>query len=270
MLATTTIEKCNEIFSRFGFPQVLVSDNGGTFISEEFEKYLKNNGIFHKFSAPKYPATNGQAERYVQIIKISLTKMIDNKATIAKDLRLILAQYRSMPHCTTGKSPAELFLGRKIRGKLDLLKPRRHIEKSSENDKLKVKKKFNLNDRIIARNYNSKDNWFPGTVIKIDGKLHYEVQLDDGRVWRRHANQLSLAKELKKPTLHNDYFVSPEDDTTANVPQQSSKIVGNSDGNQSVNTEELDNTVCSSTSENTVRCIAKDRRDIVLPARFRE
>ena len=152
--------------------------------------------------------------------------MIGNNGTIAKDLRLIVTQYnRSMPHCTTGKWPAKLFLGRKIRGKLDVLKPKKRIEqKSAANEKLKVKKKFNLNDRMIARNCNSKDKWIPGTVVKLDGKLHYKVQLDDGRVWRRHANQLSLAKDF-------------------NVPQQSSKIVGNSDRNQSVNTKELDNTV---------------------------
>ena len=148
-------------------------------------------------------------------MKIALTKMIDNKSTIAKDLRLILAQYRSMPHCTSSKSPAEIFLEQKIGGKLDLLKPRKHIEqKASASNKLTVKKKFNLNDRIIAKNYNSKYKRFPDTVVKIDRKLHYYPN------WSRHANQLSLAKDSKNPTLYNDYFVSPENHTTTkNVPQ---------------------------------------------------
>lgn len=60
--AGKTIEKCREIFTTFGLPQVLVSDNGRTFISKEFQDFLKLNGISHKLTAPYNPATNGLAE----------------------------------------------------------------------------------------------------------------------------------------------------------------------------------------------------------------
>jgi len=63
--ATSTIEKCREIFSRFGIPQMLVTDNGRTFIAQEFQDFAKANGILHKRSAPYRPATNGLAERFV-------------------------------------------------------------------------------------------------------------------------------------------------------------------------------------------------------------
>lgn len=38
--AKETIEKCRNIFVTFGLPHVLVSDNGRTFISSEFQKFL--------------------------------------------------------------------------------------------------------------------------------------------------------------------------------------------------------------------------------------
>lgn len=67
--AESTIEKCREIFSRFGIPRMLVTDNGRTFISREFQDFLTTNGIVHKRSAPYHPATNGLAERFVQTLK---------------------------------------------------------------------------------------------------------------------------------------------------------------------------------------------------------
>ncbi|KMQ86948.1 hypothetical protein RF55_13921 [Lasius niger] len=72
--ATSTIEKCREIFSRFGIPQMLVTDNGRTFIAQEFQEFVKANGVIHKRSVPYRPATNGLAERFVQTLKQALRK----------------------------------------------------------------------------------------------------------------------------------------------------------------------------------------------------
>ena len=47
-------------------PEIIVSDNGPTFISELFAAFLSHNGIHHIKSAPYHPASNGLAERAVQ------------------------------------------------------------------------------------------------------------------------------------------------------------------------------------------------------------
>ena len=49
-------------FSMHGLPKVIVSDNGPGFASDEFDSFLKSNGIRHMFSAPYHPSSNGQAE----------------------------------------------------------------------------------------------------------------------------------------------------------------------------------------------------------------
>ncbi|KAL7834774.1 hypothetical protein SRHO_G00290210 [Serrasalmus rhombeus] len=57
MKSTTTektIEKLGEMFSRFGFPEQLVSDNGPQFISQEFEKFLKKCATFNYSSLPSH------------------------------------------------------------------------------------------------------------------------------------------------------------------------------------------------------------------------
>lgn len=52
------VEALCSIFSHFGLPQQLVSDNCPRLVSEEFGKFMEDNGIQHIKSAPYHPATN--------------------------------------------------------------------------------------------------------------------------------------------------------------------------------------------------------------------
>ena len=72
--SSNTISALRTIFATFGLPEILVSDNGSVFTSEEFRVFIKRNGIRHLTSAPYHPATNGLAERAVQIFKRALKK----------------------------------------------------------------------------------------------------------------------------------------------------------------------------------------------------
>lgn len=85
--AKNTIEKCREIFSRFGIPRILVTDNGRTFISQKFQDFIEANGIIHKRTALYHPATNSLIERFVQTLKQGLRKvklMKNNKRKCSK------------------------------------------------------------------------------------------------------------------------------------------------------------------------------------------
>jgi hypothetical protein len=80
---------------------ILVSDNGSQFKSSVFEEFLKSNGIHHKCSAPYHPATNGQAEIFVQIMKQSDDVLLK--------LRRFLMQYKTTSHTTTKRNPSEIM-----------------------------------------------------------------------------------------------------------------------------------------------------------------
>ncbi|GFT57409.1 uncharacterized protein TNCV_2035341 [Trichonephila clavipes] len=75
--ATFTIHHLRILFAHCGIPLTLVSDNGASFTSYEFQHFLKLNNIKHLTSAPYHPATNGQAERIVQLFKASLKSSRD-------------------------------------------------------------------------------------------------------------------------------------------------------------------------------------------------
>jgi len=67
--STATIDALRQIFSRHGLCEILLSDNGPQFVSQEFETFC---AIVHKTSAPYKPSTNGQAERVVRILKTAI------------------------------------------------------------------------------------------------------------------------------------------------------------------------------------------------------
>jgi transposase InsO family protein len=61
------------IFSRFGLPLEIITDNGPAFISAKLTQFLAKLGVKHFTSSTYYPQGNGQAEstnkNMVRIIK---------------------------------------------------------------------------------------------------------------------------------------------------------------------------------------------------------
>ena len=118
---TSTIQHLRQLFARFGIPVTIVTDNGTQFTSSEFSQFCSLNGIHHVKTAPYHPASNGLAERAVRIFKEGVWKFVNG--TVSDRIARLLFQYRSTPHTTTGMSPAELLLGRKLRTRLDSIRP---------------------------------------------------------------------------------------------------------------------------------------------------
>ncbi len=81
---------------------------------------MKQNGIQHLTTAPYHPSSYGLAERAVQTVKEGLKKMTGPLET---RIPRFLFKYRVTPKATTGQTPAELLMGRRIRTHLDLLYP---------------------------------------------------------------------------------------------------------------------------------------------------
>ena len=50
------------ILTRFGISQVIISDGGKHFCNKPFEHLMKKYGITHKVSTSYHPQTNGQSE----------------------------------------------------------------------------------------------------------------------------------------------------------------------------------------------------------------
>ena len=64
------------VFSQHGIPEILRSDNGPQYASQEFKGFSEIYGFHHITSSPRYPQSNGQAERAVQTVKHLLNKQL--------------------------------------------------------------------------------------------------------------------------------------------------------------------------------------------------
>ena len=128
------------MFARWGLPEQLVSDNGPQFIAMEFEVFMRENNIKHMRGAPYHPSTNGQAERFVQTFKKAL-KASQGHHTEQHRLDRFLLAYRNAPHALTGQAPAALMMGRRLRMRLDVLRPdlRKKVEEKVEKPSTKVR-----------------------------------------------------------------------------------------------------------------------------------
>ncbi|XP_037930064.1 uncharacterized protein K02A2.6-like [Teleopsis dalmanni] len=145
-----------EIFATHGIPDTIVSDNRRTFVSEEFEKYLKLSGIKHIRTAPYHPSSNGQAERFVQTIKNHLKKM--QSSDINKNLANILLHLRTTPNANSNSSPAEILMGRKLKTLLDHLHPsddntQKQLNSDEYSKQIKPVRSFQCSESVWYRNF---------------------------------------------------------------------------------------------------------------------
>ena len=195
--APKTIAALQLLFAKYGLPEQLVSDNGSQFTSEEFAHFTKANGIKHIHSAPYHPSSNGLAERFVQTFKRAMKAGVKDGNPLSVRLAQFLLCYRSTPHATTDSSPSELFLQRKIRTRLDLLKPdletfvaSKQAHQKKHHDSHAKYRQLSPGQLVMAKDFRSTSKWVPGVIVARTGPLSYTVKLGNGKIIRRHIDHL--------------------------------------------------------------------------------
>jgi hypothetical protein len=219
-----TISLLRPLFARYGSPEIIVTDNGANFTATDFEAFCASFGVTHLRSPPYHPQSNGQAERFVDTIKRGLQKFKGEEAE--KALQEILYTYRYTPGNSVpeNKSPAELFLGRKLRNVFDLLKPTTaNNEQRLPHRDIRMEQQFNKHHGTRSRQFHIGDTvWTvrrpgttpePGVISRRIGHVLYDV-LVGGETYRRHANQLS-----SRPNTENSpRLINRESATDENNP----------------------------------------------------
>ena len=109
----SAIPKYDEVFSEFGIPDRIRSDNGSPYNSNEFRDYCKYMGLEHKPIMPCYPQANGMVEKFnSNLTKVIMTSKV-LKANWKQEMYKFLRNYRCTPHCTTGEAPADLMFNKR-------------------------------------------------------------------------------------------------------------------------------------------------------------
>lgn len=100
--AKAVIPKLDSIFSSYGVPQIVKSDNVPSFNGHEFALFAEYLGFKHHNVTPLWPETNRKVER----LKKAFGKVLRTTASWKQEMCHFLRNYRATPHCTTGVAPA--------------------------------------------------------------------------------------------------------------------------------------------------------------------
>lgn len=122
----TVIDIMKQIFSEYGVPRVVRSDNGPHFDVQAFKDFAMQFD-FHTTSSPHYARSNGFIEAQVKTVKKTLLKA---KAT-KTDLNIALLSLRATPIDNRLLSPGELLLSRAIQDDMP-----RKIQRVNSNEEL--------------------------------------------------------------------------------------------------------------------------------------
>jgi len=95
-------------------------------------------------------------------------------------------------------SPAELLFGRRLRSRLDLLKPDlyKRVEREQErqkeaHDRHSQDRSLLVGDAVYVRNFGRGPTWLAGQIIEQPGPRKYRIRLTgDGIVWCRHKDHV--------------------------------------------------------------------------------
>lgn len=72
--AVPTVSAMKGVFSEYGIPKKVVSDNGGHFTAYECERFAELYDFEFKLSSPDYPRCHGLIERHIQTVKKCMKK----------------------------------------------------------------------------------------------------------------------------------------------------------------------------------------------------
>ncbi|KFD59212.1 hypothetical protein M514_06441 [Trichuris suis] len=112
---------------------------------------------------------------------------------LSQQLASFLLSQHTLPCVTTGRSPAELLMNRRLRSRLDRLHPdwssehQREIEHNAPKTKPRL---LDINEPVLVRTFSPGQNWTPATITHSTGPVSYRAQTTDGKIVHRHVDHI--------------------------------------------------------------------------------
>lgn len=191
-------------FNTIGYPTIIKCDNS-PFGSGEFERFASAANIQLKFSSPRYPQSNGLAEKGVAIAKNILKRCYEAQEVHQFQYRIL--EYNTTPVVSLKLSPAQLFFGRAIKAKLpiaDSLLCRNNVSENSVQEKLQDRKErqkyyydrnakelslLKASDRVIFKKTGKE--WNYGTIVENINDRSYIIRDSFDNFFRRNRRFIS-------------------------------------------------------------------------------
>ncbi|XP_053351273.1 uncharacterized protein LOC128520866 [Clarias gariepinus] len=120
--STTARVLVDEVFSRFGAPERLHSDQGRNFEAEVFAAVCERLGVKKTRTTPLHPQSDGLVERFNRTLTTQLAVLTSaRQKDWDEHLPLVLWAYRTAVQESSQLTPAALMFGRELRTPVDLV-----------------------------------------------------------------------------------------------------------------------------------------------------
>ena len=196
------IKELGLIFTEFGKPFILHSDNGPCYVSQEFQFFMKDWNIKSITSSPYFHQSNGLMESMVKTLK----NLIEKSLQLNKPWFYLLHEHHITPISENIPSPAEILFRRRMRSNLSiipsqLMNPR--ISKQCEEIAKKENKLYTTGhidtemDLEVGQPIWHQDphtkKWNTGTIHEeLEEPLSYTIQDSAGQYYRWNRNWIKL------------------------------------------------------------------------------
>ena len=199
------IEALRSLFSLFGIPESIISDNGSVFTSAEFESFLDNLMIKHFRSAVYFPQSNGLIERFHGTFKHRLERVREDSSIPLKTaMQKVLFDIRNSPTAVHGETPFSRLFKRQVRSEFSPLSlADTAITASARNyrelySKVNRRRKasilnFEEGEKVLLRQGRSSKFTLPATIVRKKGKGSWLVQTPYGL---RTYNQYHFVRDF--------------------------------------------------------------------------
>lgn len=216
------------MFSRYGYPNIVITDHGTPFVSAEFEEFLRAHDIIHHKSSLYYPRANSTVERLHFTLKNRLKKIKTSNPTtpLLLALQTVLRDIRSTPNDVTGETPFQRFFNRPMQVDLSRLSVSDNNQgptSCSRNVRREYAKKWSISDRnyqlgdyVLVRKGDKAPFSVPGRISGRVGKYTYDVTINGDLKRYNQRNLKPCVDPPNEEALLNYDLV--EDDSPVNSP----------------------------------------------------
>ncbi|XP_068669993.1 uncharacterized protein [Montipora capricornis] len=273
MRSTTSkkvMDVLTQIFSRYGYPFTLKSDNGPQFCCEECKTFLSDHGVEHRTS-PLWPHANGHVERQNRTLSLKALKVAHGEGKEWRgELNKFLLAYWSTPQVSTGVTPAFLMFGRELKTKFPELKRadnplNESVRDNDWNHKL-IHKAYADNRRGAVEN-----PVMPGDQVllkntKTSGKLEANFESDSYTVQTKEGREVTVRSKEGVEYRRNSCFVkryNPLEDAQELTENGSEKAVNSAVG------EAVSPAVAPSTLEEST-VTPRPKQTIRMPEKYKD
>ena len=106
-----TINFLDSLFSRWGLPKTIATDDGPQLVSAEFASYLESKGIRHVRTAYYHPRANGGAEHFHQSLKNGLRAQLVQQCPYSVPTKEYALECKTIPYILHSTLHYKFLLG---------------------------------------------------------------------------------------------------------------------------------------------------------------